>query len=122
MNVELLGILAQEAIGSDRPIRVARLAQRLGISGRQVRADALELTQAGHPVASSTRPPYGLFIVRTETEKTQYVNQLRSRVLELWKRLRAFDRASADALAGQMKLFEERRKNENHKSVYPRSD
>ena len=105
MNIQLLTILTQEAIGSDRPVRVARLAERLEISERQVRADALELIQAGHPIASSTRPPYGLFIVRTETEKTQYINQLRSRVVELWKRLRAFDRASADTLVGQMKLF-----------------
>jgi biotin operon repressor len=81
------------------------LATHLGISERQVRADVLELIQAGHPIASSTRPPYGLFIVRTEKEKEQYANQIRSRIRELWERLRAFDRASVDALAGQLKMF-----------------
>jgi len=105
VNIKLLTILAQQAIGSDHAIRVGILAGHLGISERQVRADALELIQAGHPIASSIRPPYGLFIVRTEEEKRQYANQIRSRIRELWTRLRAFDRASADTLAGQMEMF-----------------
>ena len=105
MNASLLTILDHSARGLENAIRVRILANILEISERQVRADALELIQAGHPIASSIRPPYGLFIIRTDAEKRQYAAQIKSRIRELWERLRAFDRASADALAGQLKMF-----------------
>ena len=59
------------------------LAQRLGFKDdRQIRIAIRNLIADGHPIASSVSPPMGFFIAETPKEATQYLSDLKGRLVE----------------------------------------
>ena len=61
---------------------------------RRVRLVIRELITDGLPIASSTEPPYGYFIVATRQEVEQYAGSIKSRLIEDAIRRRDFRRAA----------------------------
>ena len=103
MKNRILDILCTEATGSSLAIRARTLAARLCLPERELRALIRELIADGHPVASSTQPPYGFFMATTAMERQRYVAQLKSRMAELAARLRDFEGVSA--AKGQVEMW-----------------
>lgn len=67
------------------------LAQRLGFKDdRQIRIAIRNLIADGHPIAASVSPPMGFFIAETTKEATQYLSDLKGRLVEDAYRYRDF--------------------------------
>ncbi len=83
-----------------------QLAIRLGHGVRSIRKMTGQLADLGYPVASSCEEPYGVFIPVTRAEQERYKAQLKSRIVKLAKRLRAFGLALTDEEIEQLKMGE----------------
>lgn len=89
--VEFWDYLDRYHRGKARAIMVERLSCRLNKSPRLIRAMAEELTTEYHkPIASTIRPPYGLYVAITPEEKEEYCAQLDARIRAIARRRRAF--------------------------------
>ena len=81
--------------GRARAVTGKELALMVGHKDdRSVRLAIRELIAGGMPIASSTEPPYGYFIVATRQEANQYAGSIRSRLIEDAIRRRDFRRAA----------------------------
>jgi len=71
------------------------------MSGRSVQKEVKALIEEdGEPIATSTRPPYGYYRPVTQEEIDDCVRSLKSRLGSTARRLRAFERASGEAILG----------------------
>jgi len=101
------GILRALRHGRQNAITGKELASRLGErDDRRVRLVIRDLIAAGHPIASAVNKPYGYFIANSPDEVTEYMNVLRSRLVEDAYRRRDFKRATkALTNPGQLSLL-----------------
>lgn len=75
---------------------------------RLIRHVIRELIADGMPIASSVTPPHGYFIVSTIEEVNDYLQTLKSRLVEDAYRRRDFKRAASEFLQpGQLELWKE---------------
>lgn len=81
--------------GRRTAITSRELAAVTGQHERAVRLAIRELIEDGLPVASSTEPPAGYFLVVTMKEAEQYAASIKSRLIEDALRRRDFRRAAA---------------------------
>jgi len=94
LNTRLKSILVRHE-GRARAISGRELATIVGHrDDRKVRMVIRELIAQGLPVASSTEPPAGYFVVATRQEAADYAISIRSRLIEDAKRRRDFRRAA----------------------------
>jgi hypothetical protein len=61
----------------------------------------MELLERGQLIASSCRPPMGVYVVETREEKLDYVRQLDNRLRETYRRRRMFDGTPIEELVRQ---------------------
>jgi len=107
MEERILEILKNHR-GLNRAITGRELARIIGESDdRHIRSDIRELRAQGFPIASSTKLPYGYFIVETLQEANDFMQQLKNRLIENALTRRDFKRAIAKSFngAGQIKMF-----------------
>lgn len=94
LKVELRCILERH-IGRDRAITGKGLARMLNHrDDRQIRLTIRELIKDGLPVASTTEPPAGYFLVSSWDEKRGYEDSIKGRLIEDALRRRDFRRAA----------------------------
>lgn len=93
--------------GRSMAITSQALAKITGQHERLIRLVIRELIKEGLPVASSTEPPAGYFLVAAMKEAEEYADSVKSRLIEDAKRRRDFRHAAAMFLkpAEQGKLF-----------------
>ena len=88
-------ILLQLGHGKSQAVRGSTIAQRLNFKDdRQVRIAIREMIAEGVPIASTTHPPYGYFIIQGKEEAEEYIGVTRHRIIQDCLRLRDFKRAS----------------------------
>lgn len=107
LKTELRHILERHH-GRDRVITGKQLARLLGYrDDRVVRQVIRELIAEGLPVASTTKPPAGYFIVSNYQEAREYADSIKNRLIENALRRRDFRRAADCYLkpAEQVRLF-----------------
>ena len=81
--------------GRDRAITGKELAKMLGHrDDREIRQVIRALIKDGLPVASTTRPPAGYFLVTSYEEAREYANSIKGRLIEDALRRRDFRRAA----------------------------
>ena len=84
-------ILYQLQRGKQNALPGRILAQRLGFKDdRRIRLAIRELITEGYPIASSVSPPMGFFIAQDRIEATQYLSDLKGRLVEDAYRRRDF--------------------------------
>lgn len=94
LKMELRRILGQH-IGRECTIPGRVLARMLGYrDDRIIRQVIRELIKDGLPVASTTKPPAGYFIVDSYREAREYADEEKSRLIEIALRRRDFRRAA----------------------------
>lgn len=81
--------------GRSRAITSRGLSRITGYPDRAIRFCIRELIAEGLPVASSTLPPAGYFIVTTWEEVRQYAESIKRRLIEDAIRRRDFNRSAA---------------------------
>jgi len=106
---DLYNLLAKHR-GHASAISNAKLAYELDLPPREVRQLIRDLiVEHGVCVCSSVRPPVGYFMPSTEQEIKEYKAQLKSRIIETSRRLRAVDEELAQrierAVQGELSLF-----------------
>lgn len=104
--IQLLEILKLHK-GRDRAITAKELVRILKVEDRVIRKEIREFIAEGVPVASSTKLPFGYYIVETIQEANEYMQSLRNRLIEDALRRRDFKRAVAKSFdgAGQLRMF-----------------
>jgi len=94
LKTELRYILERHE-GRDRAITGGELARMLGHQeDRVIRQIIRELIAEGLPVASTTKPPAGYFLVTSYEEAREYADSIKSRLIEDALRRRDFRRAA----------------------------
>lgn len=97
--------ILQRRKGRDKAITGKELAKLLGqANDRAIRQEIRKLIAQGHPIAATTEPPYGYFMVDSIEEAERYMSQLKSRLIEDAYRRRDFKRAVARTLNGNAQL------------------
>lgn len=98
--------IVKDRPGPENAIRQKVLAQMIHIPVREVRMITLSLDEKKYPVATTTRPPYGVYRIETPKQRDQYVASLRSRAFETLHRAKLVE--AVDFLEfgdGQLRLF-----------------
>lgn len=93
-------------IGEARAIKVGTLAAHLGsVTERSVREVLKSLTEShGLAIASSIKPPFGVYLVETAEEIRDYIKQLTDRALSMLYRRSVLEKKSLPELLGQLSL------------------
>jgi hypothetical protein len=93
--------------GHEQAITEKLLAQAHGLNPR-VLQEILEhlIVRQERPIASSCRPPMGVFVAQTAEEKAQYALQLENRIIGLARRRRAFTKAPLVKTFFQERIFD----------------
>lgn len=103
--LELWNYLDKHCRGRENAKKQSEVATLMGTTERSIRHMTEILTgNYKRPVASSVNPPYGIFIPSGPGEVRGYIMQLDSRIKALFRRRRAFDKATAVEVAGQLEL------------------
>lgn len=91
---ELIVKVLQEHQGKEQAITVAELQQMTLASTRKIRAVIAKLvTERRMPVASTVHPPYGFYLITSEDEARECLQQYWSRVKEVSRRARILNEA-----------------------------
>jgi len=94
IKAELKTIL-QRHEGRNRAVTGKELTKMLGHrDDREIRQIIRELIKDGLPVASTTRPPAGYFLITSYQEAREYANSIKGRLIEDARRRRDFRRAA----------------------------
>lgn len=103
--LELWCFLDKHCRGRENAKKQSEIAGIMGTSRRSIRhmTEILTVTH-NHPVASSVHPPYGIYIPSGSGEVRGYLIQLDARIKALFRRRRAFDKATAVEVVGQLEL------------------
>ena len=81
--------ILQEHQGKDKAITVAELQRIVMASTRKIRAVIATLVTAHRaPIASTVHPPYGFYLITSEAEARECLQQYWSRVREVSRRAR----------------------------------
>ncbi len=81
--------LLQAHQGRTRAVTVRQLQQRLLASSRRIRRAIQQLVMTERmPIASSVHPPYGFYLITSESEARECLHQYASRLRELSRRAR----------------------------------
>lgn len=88
--------------GQENAITSTEIASKLNIDRRTVRSLVHKLREKGVAVASSSIGNKGYFIPATQAEANRCITQLKSRVKEISKIIRALE--NSNQIDGQMKL------------------
>jgi biotin operon repressor len=100
-----LSSLLRLHLGRVNAISGKELARILGEDDdRAIREEIRELIGQGIPIAASTQPPYGYYIVKTQEEAEQYMNQLKNRLINDALRRRDFKKAVKRTLNKEAQL------------------
>ena len=100
-----LSSLLRFHLGKANAITGKELAKRLGQDDdRAIREEIRELISQGIPIAASTQPPYGYYIVETMDEAEQYMRQLKNRLINDALRRRDFKKAAERTLNKEAQL------------------
>lgn len=92
--------------GRDRAVKQADLAAVMGLNPRVLHDACQRLTlEDERPIASTCRPPFGMYVAHTPEERADYAAQLEHRIIALARRLRAFTRAPFIKLLHQVEIF-----------------
>lgn len=92
-------------IGEARAIKVGILAAHAGRAERTVREALKTLTETyGLAIASSIKPPFGVYLVETAEELRDYMQQLTDRALSMLYRRSVLEKRSLPDLLGQLSL------------------
>lgn len=95
--------IVRDRPGPENAIRQKVLAQMLHIPVREIRMITLSLDEKKYPVATTTRPPYGVYRIETLQQRNEYVASLKSRAIETLYRARLVEALEFDQK--QMRLF-----------------
>ena len=91
--------------GRDNAIKAPRLAQAAEITPRQLRSAIGHLIEFHHVrIGSTTKKPYGYFIIETYEDAQEACEQLRHRAMSCLKRMSILKRMTMRELMGQMKF------------------
>jgi DNA-binding Lrp family transcriptional regulator len=102
----LLSILTNEARGRRRAMAVRALADRLGLSPRDVQDLIAELIQEGTLAGSSCTPgPSGVFLIESEEDLEVGTRHIRSRALSSLKRVSALGKAAAQRFGPEVQTL-----------------
>lgn len=109
LKAELLRKLMTSHNGPAQAITAEALYRTFGLpNDRPVRQAIRELIADGIPIASSTQPPAGYFIVTSREQAEKYAGSVKSRLIEDALRRRDFRRAAdcwlTPAKQGELKL------------------
>lgn len=96
--------IVRTRIGPENAIPQKEVARMIGVPVRRVRIITLALLEKKYPIATTTRPPYGLYCMATEEDQGRYSDQLWSRVRWTAYRARLVD--ALDLGDGQVKQME----------------
>ncbi len=96
LKASVLSILRRH-VGRGQAIKGQEIAEQLELSYRMVRRCIAELEKE-HPIASTTEPPYGFYIVETAEEAREYRRVLRSRGKEIFIRYARFKQSAGRLL------------------------
>lgn len=89
--------------GRARAIKQSLLADAVGLSTRTLQHVLKDLTEVhGLPVASACSKPMGVFIPETEAEVDAFIEQLTSRALSCFRRIKALKVSAAMSLATEL--------------------
>ena len=109
LPAQVLALLAQR-VGKMQAVTAQVIATELGKRGkyddRKIRLAIAELVEQGHPIAASVSGVVGFYWIANAEEAREYLDDLRLRVMGIWKRYHDFARA-AESLFGikQLPLF-----------------
>lgn len=93
--------------GAGNAIKEADLARAHGIAPRLLQHALHHLiVEDQRPVASSCRPPYGVYVAATHEEKLEAARQIENRIISLARRLRALTNSPLVIVSKQAALFE----------------
>lgn len=91
--------------GAATAIKQDDIAAMTGLSNRQVQEILKHLTEFhGLLLASSVKPPYGVYIPDSADELLNYTRQLRRRAISQLVRLSKLERTHLDDLLGQLRV------------------
>ena len=92
-------------LGRSEAITGRELARILGQDDdRAIREEIRDLISQGIPIAASTQPPYGYYIVETMDEAEEYMKQLKNRLINDALRRRDFKKAARSTLNKEAQL------------------
>jgi len=93
LSQAILEIL-QEHRGRAQAVTVGELQRQLLVSSRRIRRTIQQLVIVQRiPVASTVHPPYGFYLITTEAEARECLQQYWSRVREVSRRARILNEA-----------------------------
>ena len=95
--------IVRDRPGPENAIRQKVLARMVHIPVREIRMITLSLNEKKYPVATTTRPPFGVYRMRGAADRDAYIAQLMSRVKETAYRARLVE--ALDFGNGQLKMF-----------------
>jgi len=101
VNDALASLLDMLPRGRGRARTRKALAAELGTTDREISRLTAELVGAGYPVGTTRRGGGGVFLCENETEKQECAGMYVATIVSLARRLRAFDRAAYERIAGQ---------------------
>lgn len=94
-------------VGANRAIKQGELARCCHMEPRTLQQILKHLTETHHVgLASSVAPPYGVYLIETEAEASEYGDQLHGRAMSCLKREAIIRRIRAEELIGQLRLGE----------------
>ena len=100
--------LDRHCSGEKSAMKEAELAAAHGLNSRRIqRVLEFLVVKKRRPIASSCRPPYGVFVAETSAEKERYARQLERRIIATARRMRAFVKAPRVHVLTQEALFPE---------------
>ena len=104
---ELWDYLSAHHRGASNAIKEADLARAHGLNSRVLQT-ALHylIVDKRRPIASSCRPPYGVFIAISHEEKALAARQIEHRIIALARRLRALTDSPLVVVTRQTALFQ----------------
>lgn len=88
-QLEKIVRLIQKHVGKSNPIQVDEIAEHVDLSDREIRkAIQLLVNEAGHPIGSTTKGPYGFFIISNQSDFEEAIKNLSNRERKIAERIK----------------------------------
>lgn len=75
-------ILELLQVGKENAIKLNDLQKRMGISERKLRMTIESLRNEGYLILVPSSPPWGYYLAQTQDEVDEFINYMRSRVID----------------------------------------
>lgn len=101
-------ILEVLQIGHDNAIRREDLQKRIGVNERKMRDVIESLRREGYIILVSSNQPWGYYIGQTQEEVDEYINYMRSRIIDEYHVYRSVKNAAKKKFQhefGQIPMF-----------------